>query len=230
MEYYWLYGLKPGRDQWNTFMQDVGSKKISDGYMEASAARTHQTNDTQTTESTENYLYIAPPQFIQRSDSTSEALHNQDDGNITSPVMLSYNQEIGWNQESTHIHGFTFTKCAYNGTCEIPDSLADERVQRALRYDFDFSQPVEDAVKQGGSFVSSYPQGILPSTTEATGAGYTQNVPTLLCQLSMTLVKEQRVAVSSRQQRPALQPCSTNNSMCKMLHGVLAVGSWIWLI
>jgi hypothetical protein len=36
----WLFVTRPDRDQWNTFMQDVRSKNIFDGYMEASAART----------------------------------------------------------------------------------------------------------------------------------------------------------------------------------------------
>jgi hypothetical protein len=59
MEYSWVSVTRPGRDPWNTFMQDLGSNSF-DGYMEASTARTSATNHTQIAE---NYHYVAPAKY-----------------------------------------------------------------------------------------------------------------------------------------------------------------------
>ena len=94
--------------------------------MEASAARTRHTNDTQLAE---NYLYVSPPNFMAQLD---------DGKNTELSTINSLGETIS---DPTPIHGFHFTKCAYQGTCGISDALADERVQRALRalhYDFVF--------------------------------------------------------------------------------------------
>jgi hypothetical protein len=71
--------------------------------------------------------------------------------------MLSFLQELGWGDEPTPIQGFHFTKFAYRGTCIISDALADERVQRALKYDFDFTQPLGDALNDGGAIRQQLP-------------------------------------------------------------------------
>jgi hypothetical protein len=158
MEYSWVSVTRPGRDPWNTFMQDLGSN-IFDGYMEASTARTSATNHTQIAE---NYHCVAPAQYngTAQPPSTSATQYNVDHANKTR-LMLSFLQELGWGDEPTPIQGFHFTKCAYRGTCIISDALADERVQRALKYDFDFSQPLGDALNNGGAIRQQLPQWIL---------------------------------------------------------------------
>jgi hypothetical protein len=130
MENSWVSVTRPGRDHRTTFMQDLGSN-IFDGYMEANTARTSETNYKQ---GAENYHYVAPAQYNDTAQPpfTSATQQNADDANKTI-LMLSYLQELGWGDDPTPIHGFDFSKCAYHGTCNISDALADERVQRALK-------------------------------------------------------------------------------------------------
>lgn len=132
-------GAKPadmgGRgDAWTNFMKTLGGPLYFDGYMESNSVRRAATFKDENI--VENYFYASPPK-------------RQEDGDERR-VFLSYNSELGWHANPLNIHGFTYTGCAFSGTCNYTNDLAKQRIERATRLDFDFSQPLETAIGPNG--------------------------------------------------------------------------------
>ena len=121
-----------GPNAWLDLIQAVGGKYF-DGYMEANARRKAGSNDTTIVE---DYFYASPP-------NKNKASRNR--------VLLSFNNEIGWYANPLPIHGFTFTGCAFSGTCNFSNEMAEERFLRARNLDFDFSEPLDIAIAPSGA-------------------------------------------------------------------------------
>lgn len=121
-------GIPKFKFAWVKLMQAVGGRYFN-GHMEANAIRDFKSTDQNIVE---NYFYASPV----------EAAQNQ--------VYLSYNNEIGWHDEPEPIRGFRYTACAFSGTCALTDLQMEERLQRAIKLNFDWSQPLERAIAPGG--------------------------------------------------------------------------------
>jgi len=123
MEGNWRTGST--KDPWQWFMQSIGGP-LFDGHMESSAVRRHGIIWP-----VENYLYSSSADPANR-------------------ITLSFVEELGWINTPEPIHGFDFTGCAFNGTCEYSDDLFEERIQRHANLSYDFSQPFVDAIGPDG--------------------------------------------------------------------------------
>jgi len=67
-------------------------------------------------------------------------------------VLMSYFGEFGWGDAPRPIMGFEFAGCSYNGTCRRDDSVLGAIRDRMARDDYDFDEPLEDALdpEKGG--------------------------------------------------------------------------------
>ena len=120
-------------DSWLKFVRALGSYLFG-GHMEANAIRKGGIKGA-----VENYVYASP-----LADNSTAAKAQQ--------IVLSFVNEIGWGNDPTPIHGFNFTGCAFEGTCNFTDEMAEERLQRHVNGSYDFSEPFVEAIG---------PQGVL---------------------------------------------------------------------
>ncbi|CAB9513509.1 expressed unknown protein [Seminavis robusta] len=127
----WQTVTPEGADEWMHFMRALGTF-VFDGYMEAAGVRI---KDFPFEKIAENYIYVAPAIY-----STA---------NKTRPI-LSYQQELGWANNPTPIHGFHYTGCAFKGMCQFTSAMARERLIRANRNEFDFEQDFIEAIGPNG--------------------------------------------------------------------------------
>jgi hypothetical protein len=136
------------KDQWMYFFASLGGYSASqtnngggimNGRMECSCAR----GAAQTCGSacgTENQLYTTRGQR---------------------PTVVSYFKEDGWADAPNPLHGFYFTNCSATGTCRQTFAENQQRVNRSIHMDFDWSQPFPQAINASGVLRQAH--GILPS-------------------------------------------------------------------
>jgi len=129
-------------DSWHWLHGSVGGSTdggIFDGHMECSCARhnsmqCHGANLKDKECATENELYVGPP--VKGG---------------ADRVILSNVQENGWGANPVPTKGFNFTGCAWEGSCRRPENVTKHFVERAEAGDFDFFEPLPQALAKDGA-------------------------------------------------------------------------------
>ena len=62
---------------------------------------------------------------------------------------MSFVNEIGWNDDASPIHGWNFTRCAFEGTCRTTNNESERLLSRNIAIDYDFREPLHQALRNG---------------------------------------------------------------------------------
>ena len=152
MEGQWQEGPK---DAWMKLFQAIGGY-LFDGYMEASSIRQRDVAHA----AAENYLYYSPPDLetSTTSNTSNETMGEQTtNSDLTRRIILSFSGEAGWANTPDPVHGFDFTGCGKDGTCNYTDELWASRLERHRNMSYDFSEPFEDAIGPNGCLRKQLP-------------------------------------------------------------------------
>jgi hypothetical protein len=71
--------------------------------------------------------------------------------------VLSNIQENGWGHDPIPIKGFEFIGCAFTGTCRRPQNTTEHFVRRAENNEFDFIEPLPQALNVSGVLRTQLP-------------------------------------------------------------------------
>ena len=135
------YKNAPFDNPWKSFHHQIGGAMdggIFDGHLECNCARGGVVCPPDMPGcDVENFLYTS-------------------NNNITN-TTVSFYFEAGWGDTPRPIKGFQFTDCSQEGRCRQDETLMATRVQRASRADYDWSHPLEDAMRwPNGTFYTAH--------------------------------------------------------------------------